>query len=102
MGLPIIAPEPLPHLLCLTAKQVLAGRAELHCRCFHGTAVGRRGSLWEAVLCTRHLCAVSSSWPWGVCGDCPPVSHSAVDGAGVRARPLGLQKVEVVPVHLPP
>lgn len=59
VGLPIVAPEPLPHLLCLTAEQVPAGRAELHCRCFHGTAVRHRGSMWEAVLCTQaSLCRV--------------------------------------------
>lgn len=59
VGLHLVAPEPLPHLLCLTAKQVLAGRAELHCCGFHGTAVGHKGSSWEAVSCTQApLCRV--------------------------------------------
>lgn len=59
MGLSIVAPEPLPRLLCLMAKQVPAGRVGLHCRCFHGTAVGHRSSLWEEVPCTQApLCRV--------------------------------------------
>lgn len=90
MSLPTAALHALPLLLLPTAEQVLQRGLDA----FHGkkSSAPRCLMLHPSPSLSSRVCVVNVPL-------CP--SHSAVDGAGVRARPLGLQEVEVVPVHLP-